>query len=301
MAPPPPAPGAKKDPVRSIVAGGLTGAMEIMITFPTEYVKTQLQLDERSATPRFKGPIDCAVQTVKERGPLGLYRGLSSLLYGSMPKMAVRFTTFEQISDALTHQGSRPLARMETLGAGLVAGVVEAVMVVTPMETVKVRFIADQNSAHPRYKGFFSGVAMIVKEEGARTLMRGLVPTILKQGSNQAIRFFIFAEVKGLMTRSDPKRALSIPETMLAGATAGACSVFGNTPIDVVKTRMQGLDAHKYAGTLDCIKKIWVNEGPLAFYKGTTPRLGRVVCEVSLAFALYEQISKLLDFVWPKK
>lgn len=30
-----------------IVAGGITGGIEICITFPTEYVKTQLQLDEK--------------------------------------------------------------------------------------------------------------------------------------------------------------------------------------------------------------------------------------------------------------
>ena len=40
--------------VKGIVIGGITGGIEICITFPTEYVKTQIQLDERSATPRFK-------------------------------------------------------------------------------------------------------------------------------------------------------------------------------------------------------------------------------------------------------
>jgi solute carrier family 25 citrate transporter 1 len=40
--------------VKGILIGGLTGAIEICITFPTEYVKTQLQLDERSAQPKFK-------------------------------------------------------------------------------------------------------------------------------------------------------------------------------------------------------------------------------------------------------
>ena len=60
------------------------------MTFPTEYVKTQLQLDERSANPRYKGPIHCVTTTVKEHGFFGLYRGLSSLLYGSIPKASVR-------------------------------------------------------------------------------------------------------------------------------------------------------------------------------------------------------------------
>lgn len=60
------------------------------MTFPTEYVKTQLQLDERSAKPQYKGPIDCVKVTVRNHGFLGLYRGLSSLLYGSIPKASVR-------------------------------------------------------------------------------------------------------------------------------------------------------------------------------------------------------------------
>ena len=37
--------------------------------------------------------------------------------------------------------------------------------------------------------------------------------------------------------------------------------MFGNTPVDVVKTRMQGLEAHKYENSWDCVKKIAKNEG----------------------------------------
>lgn len=73
-----------------LVLGGITGGIEICITFPTEYVKTQLQLDERSAKPRYKGIGDVVKQTVRSHGVAGLYRGLSVLLYGSIPKSAVR-------------------------------------------------------------------------------------------------------------------------------------------------------------------------------------------------------------------
>ena len=42
------------------LSGGLTGGIEICITFPTEYVKTQLQLDEKAGgNKRYKGIIDC--------------------------------------------------------------------------------------------------------------------------------------------------------------------------------------------------------------------------------------------------
>lgn len=42
----------------------------------------------------------------------------------------------------------------------------EAIVIVCPMETVKVKFIHDQNQANPRYKGFVHGVREIVKAEG---------------------------------------------------------------------------------------------------------------------------------------
>ena len=37
----------------------------------------------------------------------------------------------------------------------------------------------------------------------------------------------------------DPGREIGIIATAAFGATAGAASVFGNTPLDVVKTRLQ--------------------------------------------------------------
>jgi len=73
---------------------------------------------------------------------------------------------------------------------------------------------------------------------------------------------------------------------------AGAASVFGNTPIDVVKTRMQSLNASMYKGTIDCAVQIWKKEGFLAFYKGTIPRLGRVCLDVGMVFMLYDQITQ---------
>jgi solute carrier family 25 citrate transporter 1 len=69
----------------------MSGGIEICITFPTEYVKTQLQLDGRAARPRYNGAIDCIRQTVAERGIRGLYRGLPVLVYGTIPVAGVRF------------------------------------------------------------------------------------------------------------------------------------------------------------------------------------------------------------------
>lgn len=39
---------------------------------------------------KYNGIADCMKKTVQTNGVLGLYRGLSVLLYGSIPKSAVR-------------------------------------------------------------------------------------------------------------------------------------------------------------------------------------------------------------------
>lgn len=292
------APAAGNTGVKGIIAGGITGGIEICITFPTEYVKTQLQLDEKGGQKKYSGIWDCCKKTVKGHGIGGLYRGLSVLLYGSIPKSAVRFGAFEAFKNRMKDEKGN-LSAGGRLLCGLGAGVSEAILAVTPMETVKVKFINDQRSANPKFKGFFHGVSMIVREQGIGGVYKGVSATIMKQGSNQAIRFFVMETMKDMYRGGDPNK--NVPKMVVGafGAVAGAASVFGNTPIDVVKTRMQGLEAHKYKNTADCFLQIWRNEGPAAFYKGTVPRLSRVCLDVAITFMIYDSFMDVFNKAWP--
>ena len=76
-----------------------------------------------------------------------------------------RFATFEYLKNNMMDDKGK-LTQMQTLTCGLGAGVMEAVVIVCPMETVKVKFIHDQTQPNPKYKGFFSGVGTIVRQEG---------------------------------------------------------------------------------------------------------------------------------------
>lgn len=74
---------------------------------------------------------------------------------------------------------------------------------------------------------------------GVKGVYQGLVPTIMKQSTNQAIRFFVMESLKEWYKGGDNNKTIPKLYVGAFGALAGAASVYGNTPIDVVKTRMQ--------------------------------------------------------------
>jgi hypothetical protein len=54
-------------------------------------------------------------------------------------------------------------------------------------------------------------------------------------------------------------------------------------PFDVIKIRLQ-TQSELYQGPLNCFKRIFMEEGVLAFWKGVTPALGSAFIENSILF-----------------
>ena len=102
---------------------------------------------------------------------------------------AVRFGAFEQFKKMRVDEKGN-LKPVDRMLCGLGAGVCEAILAVTPMETIKVKFINDQRSANPKYKGLFHGVRSIIAEQGIKGTYQGLSATIMKQGSNQVLTYY---------------------------------------------------------------------------------------------------------------
>lgn len=81
-----------------------------------------------------------------------------------------------------------------------------------------------------------------------------MVPTLLKQSSNQGVRFVVFEDTKKTLTNYIP---VKVAVDLLSGGFAGFCSTMANNPVDVVKTKMQGIDSNKYDGFADCFKQVY--------------------------------------------
>ena len=81
---------------------------------------------------------------------------------------------------------------------------------------------------------------------------------------------------------------LALGGGMLAGSIGSVITM----PFDVIKTRMQGLEAQKYSGTLNCVLSVVRAEGGGALFKGLSARLGRAVPGQGIIFASYEVFSQ---------
>jgi solute carrier family 25 citrate transporter 1 len=286
---------ANDGPICTFVKGGLTGFIEAIICYPTEFVKTQLQLQSKT-NPEYTGILDCGAKTVKKHGPMGLYRGALPLILGSSGKQAARWTGYETALKQMKDESGK-VSMPARMIAGACGGVTEAILAVTPIETLKTRVTDDMRRGTGNYSGSFDALMKIVKSEGPMGLYMGLVPTIAKQATNQAVRFPVQHITKQLMTGGDKSLETSPIYNGAAGAVAGAVSVLATMPQDTVKTRMQGEEAKKlYNGTIDCAMKIMKNDGIAFFYAGTWPRMIRVSLDVAITFAIFPILGQYISF-----
>lgn len=137
--------GGVSEPGFQVPVGGLGGDIAIYIIFPTEYVKTQLQLNLGICT--YVREPSCSP------GVLGPHPGLGLRLYRSTPR---RCSGSSAATSRTAHAGC--WAAWELAWP-------EAAVVVCPMETIQVKFIEDQTSPNSKYRGLFHPVGNIVREQ----------------------------------------------------------------------------------------------------------------------------------------
>lgn len=75
------------------------------------------------------------------------------------------------------------------------------------------------------------------------------------------------------------------------GAAAGVITVYATQPFDTIKTRAQAANG---LSTLEAARSVARDGGLLAFWSGSTMRLGRLVLSGGIVFAVYEKVVVLL-------
>ena len=202
-------------PRHPIASASLAGVVEILITFPLENLKTQTQLQQHHAhdsAPRFRGTGQCFKETLRRKGPLGFYKGLTPWLVCAVPRNVTRFVAYEKCSGSISNfSGSSASSVAVNFASGLLAGMAEAVFVLTPMHAVQIKMIHDAQSESPRFRGFFHAAYEIPRKEGVlQGLWCGCSTTTMKAATTNAIRFGTFQPLSAFVQRKTGKSRLGV-------------------------------------------------------------------------------------------
>ncbi|KAJ4489176.1 mitochondrial carrier domain-containing protein [Lentinula lateritia] len=150
-------------------------------------------------------------------------------------------------------------ATLNELIAGSVGGAAQ-VLVGHPLDTVKTRA---QIAPKGMFKGPMDIIAQTVRKEGFFALYKGMASPLLGIAGVNSLLFAAYGVSKRIVS---PYPQLSLPETSLAGAMAGAANTILASPVEMFKVRMQG----QYGGAQDkrlsaVAREMWTQWG---FRKG---------------------------------
>ncbi|KAH7137468.1 mitochondrial carrier domain-containing protein [Dactylonectria estremocensis] len=280
-------------PAISLAAGAVAGAVEATITYPFEFAKTRSQLSRgiNAGAPISKNPFSVILHTARHDGVRAIYTGCSTLILGTACKAGVRFLSFDAIKTQLVDSNGR-LSPARGILAGMIAGAVESVTVVTPTERIKTALIDDARSSSRRYNGGFQALRTIFADQGVAGIYRGLISTTLKQSATSAVRMGSYNILKETVSARTSEKTSKHPITTFAmGAAAGIITVYATQPFDTIKTRAQGAQG---ATTAQAFHSIWRDGGVQMFWSGSSMRLGRLILSGGIVFTVYENVASVL-------
>ncbi|KAF0700563.1 Aste57867_8899 [Aphanomyces stellatus] len=284
-------------PYVKMFAGMTGGLAEAVALQPLDVTKTRLQLDR---TGQYKGMWHCGKTIYHTEGGLALYKGLTPFIAHLTLKYALRFGSFAKFKELLGDAPGTKSSSKVNFMAGMMTGVLESILIVTPFDVVKTRLQKEVGKG--QFKGPIDLTRQMIAKEGVQALWKGNVPTMLRQASNQACNFTVFAWMNSNLWKKEEGdgKTLEVWKTLVNGMVAGSVGPSLNTPMDVIKTRLMaqvtvpGVEP-KYKGFVHAIKVIGNEEGYMALWKGLIPRLARMAPGQAITWTVVMQITSFFE------
>lgn len=164
-----------------MLAGGLAGAFQIVVTTPMELLKIQMQDAGRVAAqaklvgktmPRVSA-LDLTIRLFKQHGIFGLYKGLGATALRDISFSVIYFPLFATLNDMGPRRPDGSSVFWCSLLSGFAAGSVSALSV-NPFDVVKTRLqLITKAEGERSYKGITDAFISILRHEGPLAFFKG--------------------------------------------------------------------------------------------------------------------------------
>ena len=273
----------KKSFIVDFMMGGVSAAVSKTIVAPIERVKLLLQVQDASSTikpeDRYNGIGDCFTRVVKEQGVASLWRGNLANVIRYFPTQALNFSFKDLYKKWFNPYNPKTEPVKFFIGncaSGGAAGAT-SLCVVYPLDFARTRLAADVGSGGDReFSGLVDCLMKVAKKDGPQGLYRGFGISVVGIVAYRATYFGMFDTGKAILF-PDAKKANVIAMWAFAQVVTVGAGV-ASYPLDTVRRRLMmdsGRKEKMYQGTMDCFKRIYLDEGGGAFFKGALSNILR--------------------------
>lgn len=275
---------------KKLAIGALAGAVAKCVVAPFERLREVLQAAEVVPATPLAG---VARQIIKDEGFWGLWRGNTLVLARVVPYVALQWSVYDAVQDALgavrrRHASASPggeLGLMERLFAGIVAGTA-ATLVVYPLECLKTQVAVGGLRGN-----LAANVRQVLREEGLlRGFYKGLGPTISFKIIATAVGFNLHALMSRIYRDAVGGRRLSALEHGFIGGISGITCATLTLPLHsaVTKLRIQGVGGRPlvYRGLADCLSQSVQKAGVRSLFAGAVPTYAKVFPNVFIVYSV---------------
>ncbi|OAD55899.1 Solute carrier family 25 member 42 [Eufriesea mexicana] len=177
-----------------------------------------------------------------------------------------------------------------SLISGAIAGAI-AKTTIAPLDRTKINF---QISKQPfSAKLALQFLIKTLKTEGVLSLWRGNSATMVRIIPYSAVQFTAHEQWKRILGINGLERE-KIGLNFLAGSLAGVTSQGTTYPLDLMRARMAVTQKTEYKTLRQICKRIYMEEGILAYYRGFTATLLGVIPYAGCSFFTYDLLRNLL-------